>query len=94
MEGSQCAFIIHMSELPRMLTHTQTHTHTRYKDVSTQMWSITESMLCNLGESMCVRELGLNTIATKSLKLAESDSNFCLIEPLGLNNCFEIYTST
>lgn len=83
-----------MSELPRMLTHTQTHTHTRYKDVSTQMWSITESMLCNLGESMCVRELGLNTIATKSLKLAESDSNFCLIEPLGLNNCFEIYTST
>ena len=28
------------------------------------------------------------------LKLAESDSNFCLIEPLGLNNCFEIYTST
>ena len=75
-------------------THTHTHTHTRYKDVSTQMWSITESMLCNLGESVWVCELGLNTTATKSLKLAESDSNFCLIEPLGLNNCFEIYTST
>lgn len=74
--------------------HTHTHTHTRYKEVSTQMWSITESMLCNLGESVWVRELGLNTTATRSLKLAESDSNFCLIEPLGLNNCFEIYTST
>ena len=74
-------------------THTHTHTHARYS-VSTQMWSITESMLCNLGDSVWVQELGLNTIATKSLKLAESDSNFCLIGPLGLNNCFEIYTST
>ena len=42
---------------------------------------------------MWAHESGLNTIATKSLKLAESDSNFCLIEPLGLNNCFEIHTS-
>ena len=29
LEGSQCAFIIHMSELPCMLTHTHTHTHTQ-----------------------------------------------------------------
>ena len=74
-------------------THTHTHTHTQYKDMSSQMWSITESMLCNLEESVWAHKSGLNTIATKSLKLAESDSNFCLIEPLGLNNCFEIHTS-
>lgn len=92
LEGSQCAFIIHTSELARMLVQTHILTHGA-KDVSSQMWPITESMFCNLGGSAWVRESGLNTIATKLLKLAESGSNFCLIEPLGLNKCFEIHTS-
>lgn len=92
LEGSQCAFIIHTSDLARMLVQTHILTHGA-KDVSSQMWPIAESVFCNLGGSAWVRESGLNTIATKLLKLAESGSNFCLIEPLGLNKCFEIHTS-